>query len=111
MVAMISGGTLLMLAIMMSAAVCRGRGGWSVPARLLSHASRERPSAAALAFSAAACSSGSSITVIDPPRLHRINAGHTPVEGFCDEELRSPKSGAKAPRGLKPAVHHSVHRM
>ena len=69
-----------------TSAICRGGwlGGRSYSAAsFCSHASRVRPAADAFAFSAAACSSGSSITVIrNPPSLHRIRADLTPVEGF-----------------------------
>jgi len=51
--------------------------------------------AAAFAFSAAACSSGSSITVIKKfPVLLSYKTGLTPVEGFCQVENSSTRAAA-----------------
>src|SRR5436190_23782227 len=86
MVAIISAGTLRMLSRTMSAAVFRGCSADDpAHANWLSQASRVRPSAAAFALSAAACSSGSSITVIrNPPRLHRTSADVVDADADVD---------------------------
>src|ERR1017187_9835641 len=75
MVAMISGGTSFMFSQITSAIwPCDRLVGCACSVSCRIHSVRERPSAAAFAFSAAACSSGSSITVIRNPLRLQVNA-------------------------------------